>query len=58
MKLLIAESPSASVINGVVDGMPITRKYPIFIVEPESNDDVAEATRLFVELFKTYSKEE
>jgi len=57
MKLLIADRPSASVISGVVDGVPITRSYPMFIVEPESNDDVIEATRLFGELFETYSKE-
>jgi len=50
MKLLIADRPSASVISGVVDGVPITRSYPMFIVEPESNDDVIEATRLFGEL--------
>ena len=58
MKLLIAERPSASVISGVVDRTPITKAYPLFIVEPESNGDVAEATRLFAELFETYSKEE
>jgi hypothetical protein len=58
MKLLIADRPSTSVISGVVDGMPITRAYPIFIVEPESNDDVVEATKLFGELFETYSKGE
>jgi len=57
MKLLIVDRPSASVISGVVDGVPITRSYPMFIVEPESNDDVIEATRLFGELFETYSKE-
>ena len=58
MKLLVAERPSVSVISGVVDGTPITKAYPVFIVEPESNDDVAEAMRLFGELFETYSNEE
>lgn len=58
MKLLIADHPSVSVISGVNEGMPITKAYPLFIVEPESNDDVTEAARLFAGLFETYSKEE
>jgi hypothetical protein len=58
MKLLIADRPSINVISGVNEGIPITRAYPLFIVEPESNDDVTEAVRLFAELFETYSKEE
>lgn len=58
MKLLIADGRSVSVISGVVDGIPITRTYPMYIVEPESNEDVVEATKLFGELFETYSKEE
>ena len=58
MKLLIVDSPAASVISGVDNGVPIVRRYPIFIVEPESIEDVTEAYRLFGELFETYSKEE
>lgn len=56
MKLLIVDRPSASVISGINDGILITRSYPTFIIEPESNDDVIEATRLFTELFEDYSK--
>lgn len=58
MKLLIVKNPSASVISGVQDGMPILKKYPFFIIEPESDEDVVEATRLFGELFRSYSAEE
>lgn len=58
MKLLIIESPAVGVVSGVQDGVPMICKYPTFVVEPESREDVAEATRLFGELFEAYSKEE
>jgi hypothetical protein len=58
MKLLVVYNPAASVISGVNEGIPITKSYPFFIVQPETNDDVSEATHLFAELFETYSKGE
>ena len=58
MKLLVEDPVSTSVITSVENGIPVVSRYPRFIVEPESRDDIAEAMRLFGELFETYSKEE
>jgi hypothetical protein len=58
MKLSIIDRSSSSTVIGVVDGVPLVKKYPIFVMEPDTSDDVAEAMLLFGKLFKTYSKEE
>jgi len=54
MKLLIVDRPSASVVVGVEGGLPVLSAYPIFIVEPESREDIEEANQLFVGLFERY----
>ena len=47
MKLLVEDPVSTSVITSVENGIPGVSRYPRFIVEPESRDDIAEAMRLF-----------
>jgi len=54
MKLLIVDRPSASTVVGVEEGLPVLSAYPIFVVEPESREDIEEANQLFVDLFKRY----